>query len=84
MHLYKDMNVGDAIKFWSKTLIISKEQFYKPYIKKTNREGLTYKNFGHGTCRLVSGSTYLSEKIAMSIKSISDKYGAKSEIFWYN
>ncbi|MDO8573574.1 MAG: helix-turn-helix domain-containing protein [Candidatus Daviesbacteria bacterium] len=84
LHLYKDMSIDESTNFWSNILDIPKIQFNKPYIKKTNREGLTYKSFGHGTCKLYAGSVLLSEKIAMSIKAISDKYGAKSELFWYN
>lgn len=84
LHLYRDMSIVESIKFWSGILDIPKSQFRKPYIKKTTREGMTYKSFGHGTCKLYAGSVSLSEKIAMTIKSISDKYGAKSEIFWYN
>lgn len=84
LHLYKDMKIEESIIFWSTLLDVPKNQFRKPYIKKTNREGLTYKSFGHGTCRLYVGSVDLSEKVAMTIKSISDKYGAKDEVFWYN
>ncbi len=84
LHLYKDMNIAESIEFWSKTLRLPNNQFKKPYIKKSNREGLTYKSFGHGTCRVYFSSVLLSEKVAMSIKAISDKYGAKSNIFWYN
>lgn len=84
LHLYKDMDIKAAISFWSKILSLPKNQFNKPYIKKSNREGLTYKSFGHGTCKLYVGSVPLSEKIAMTIKAISDNYGAKSDIFWYN
>ncbi len=84
LHLYKDMSIDESIYFWSSILDIPKTQFNKPYIKKTNREGLTYKSFGHGTCKLYAGSVALSEKIAMSIKSISDRYGAKNDLFWYN
>lgn len=84
LHLYKDMSIDEATNFWSNILDIPKIQFNKPYIKKTNREGLTYKSFGHGTCKLYAGSVLLSEKIAMSIKAISDKYGAKNNLFWYN
>lgn len=84
LHLYKDMQIEDAVNFWSTSLNLSKDQFGKPYIKKSNREGLTYKSFGHGTCNLHHGSVALSDKIAMSIKSISDEYGLKSDLFWYN
>ncbi len=84
LHLYKDMNVAKSIDFWARELNLPIEQFRKPYIKKSNKEGLTYKSFGQGTCRLYAGSVELSEKIAMSIKAISGFYGAKDEIFWYN
>lgn len=84
LHLYKDMNIKESTNFWSSILDIPKTQFNKPYIKKTNREGLTYKSFGHGTCKLYTGSVVLSEQVAMSIKSISDWYGAKTDLFWYN
>ncbi len=84
LHLYKDMSVEESINFWSKHLNIPKQQFNKPYIKSTNRAGLTYKSFGHGTCKLYVGSVVLSEMMAMSIKAISDQYGDKDEIFWYN
>lgn len=84
LHLYRDMNISQSIDFWSKKINLPKIQFLKPYIKKTNRAGLTYKSFGKGTCKVYFNSVILSEKIAMSIKAISDKYGAKSKTFWYN
>ena len=84
LHLYKDMDIEQTIHFWSNILDIPKNQFRKPYIKKTSREGLTYKSFGHGTCRLYAGNTAMSEKVAMSIKAISDYYGIKNDLFWYN
>ncbi len=84
MHLYKDINVEEAIKFWSIILDIPRDQFRKPYIKKTNREGLTYKSYGYEICRLYAGSVGLSEEVVMSIKAISDHYGVKNDLFWYN
>ncbi len=84
LHVYKDMNVEEVIEFWSKKLDIPRSQFMKPYTKKTNRSGLSYKSFGHGTCRLYAGNTKISEEIAMAIKSIAEYYGEKSELFWYN
>lgn len=84
LHLYRDMNILESINYWAKELDLPRDQFRKPYIKKSNKEGLTYKSFGHGTCRLYAGNTSLSEKVAMSIKAVSDQYGSKSDIFWYN
>jgi len=78
------MDVEESIDFWSKELGLSRDQFHRPYIKSSSRGNLTYKGFGHGTCKLYYGSVALSEKVAMSVKAISDFYGAKSNLFWYN
>lgn len=84
LHLYSDMDIDEHIGFWSQTLNISKKQFKPPYIKKTTREGLTYKSFGHGTCNLMCFSSELSNKVAMSIKLVAEQCGANSDLFWYN
>lgn len=84
LHLYKDMDTQETVRYWSQLLGLSQDHFIKPYIKKSAREGLTYKSFGHGTCKLYHGSVLLSDTVAMSIKAVSDKYGAKSNLFWYN
>lgn len=84
LHLYSDMDNQVEMEFWSQTLGIPKEQFKTPYIKKSTREGLSYKGFGHGTCNLICLDSALAEKIAMSIKAIAGYYGAKSDLFWYN
>lgn len=84
LHLYSDMDNQVEMEFWSQALGIPREQFKSPYIKKSTREGLSYKGFGHGTCNLICLDSALAEKIAMSIKAIAGYYGAKSDIFWYN
>ncbi|MBI4037184.1 helix-turn-helix domain-containing protein [Candidatus Daviesbacteria bacterium] len=84
LHLYSDMNLKEETDFWSQVLDIPHSQFKSPYVKKTTRKGLTYKSFGHGTCNIMYFSVTLSEKIAMTIKAVSEFYGEKSELFWYN
>lgn len=84
LHLYSDMHIQQETEFWAQTLGIPQKQFKTPYIKKSTREGLTYKGFGHGTCNLICLDSALAEKIAMSIKAICERYGAKSDLFWYN
>lgn len=84
LHLYNDMDINESTSFWSQLLNIPKNQFTKPYIKISTRNGLSFKSFGHGTCRLCIGDVRLSQRIAMSLKAISDYYGEKDEIFWYN
>lgn len=84
LHLYRDMDVNGEISFWSKYLKIPEVQFYKPYIKNSNKEGVTYKGFGHGTCKIRLCSIAMGERVAMSIKAITNICGATDEIFWYN
>lgn len=72
LHLYDDMIVEDAVNYWSKTLKIPKNQFAKPYIKKSKRTDMDYKGYGHGTCMLRVFDTLLREKVLMSIKATAD------------
>lgn len=84
LHLYTDMDIEENIGYWSRLLNLPRNQFKQSYIKKTNRSGITYKGYGHGTCNLMCFDTNLSERIAMSIKCIAEYCGAKSNLFWYN
>ena len=71
LHLYDDMNIKGATKFWSKELDIPLSQFKKPYIKESKLSGLTYKNgFGRGTCNVRIGGRNLAEYINQALKYI--------------
>lgn len=77
LHLYSDMNPNKEIEFWSKTLDIPLSQFIKPYIKKSKREDLDHKGFGHGTCGLAVSDVRLKEKVIIAINAIADSYSEK-------
>jgi hypothetical protein len=73
LQLYKDMDIEEEVEFWSNLLKISKENFKKPYIKKSNLTDITYKSgFGHGTCSLMVYDMVLYNKIISSLKYIKD------------
>ncbi len=74
IHLYSDMDIEEAVGFWSKELKIPKTQFAKPYIKASTRASLTHKGFGHGTCGLVVSNILLKEQIMMGINAIAERY----------
>ena len=75
LHLYNNMDIEKEVDFWSKTLNVPLNQFTKPYIKKSSSARINHKGgFGHGTCNARFGNARLTEKIHMSIKTISDKY----------
>ena len=71
LQLYRDMDITKKIKYWSKTLKITIDQFSKPYIKKDSSTKINHKGtFGHGTCNARVGGARLIEKILMGIKAI--------------
>lgn len=79
LHLYSDMNIEEEKRYWSKKLRISLVHFYKPYIKKSTREGITHKGFGHGTCGLRVFDARVKEKIMMGIKAIANQHSGNLE-----
>ncbi|RJQ38385.1 helix-turn-helix domain-containing protein [Candidatus Microgenomates bacterium] len=77
LHLYDDMNIQEELNYWSQLLKISLSQFNNPYIKKSKREDIDQKGFGHGTCSLIVNDVRLKEKIIMAIKAMGEYYGGK-------
>ena len=72
LHLYKDMNEGEYLDFWSKKLSMSKKSFEKSYIKNSKLTDLTYKNgFGKGTCNIRVHRRDKIEYIMQSLKYFS-------------
>ncbi len=74
LHVYKDMDIQQIITYWSNELKIDKKQFIKPYVKESNRIGLTEKGYGYGTCNIRITDTVFKQKIMMTIKAVSDCY----------
>lgn len=72
LHLYSDMNVENEISFWQTELKVQRNQFTKPYIKKTLRESIDHKGFGHGTCSLTVSDTETKDRLMMTLQSILD------------
>lgn len=83
LHLYKDMNKKEAIQYWSTLLDLPQKQFFKPYIKNSNKSDIDHKGFGHGTCGLIVNDVRLKERVMMAIKAISDYYSHKNEAMLY-
>lgn len=75
LHLYRDMDVGKEIRFWSKELNLPIKLFRRPSIKQSNLSDVTYKNgFGHGTCHVGIYSRDLYDYVMMGLKFIREKY----------
>jgi hypothetical protein len=78
VHLYSDMDVKQEMRYWSKTLDLPLSSFRKPYIKTSNRSGLSYpQKFTHGTCNLIYGNRDVSEYVAMALDYIRNKFATE-------
>lgn len=76
LHLYRNMNIAEQQRFWSKALGLPVSQFSTPYIKAVSSTVLNHKGaFGHGTCSLVVNDVLLKERIMAGIKAVADYYG---------
>lgn len=81
VHLYADMNVHKELQYWSKTLDLPLSSFRKPYIKKSNRAGLTYmQKFTHGTCNLIYENRDVSEYILQSLEYIRSLFAIEKGV----
>lgn len=77
LQLYSDMDPLAEVEYWSKILDMPAENFRKPYIKSSNRLGLTYKqNFIHGTCNLLYGNRDIAEYVHTALEVIRNRFVA--------
>ncbi len=75
LQLYADMDAHAQVTYWSDQLGIPKDQFRKPYIKKSNRAGITYKGgYGQGTCTVIINDQQISSYIKMGVKYVMEIY----------
>ncbi|MFZ3044106.1 MAG: hypothetical protein WA058_03330, partial [Minisyncoccia bacterium] len=69
------------LEYWSKTLKLPLSSFRKPYIKKSNRAGLTYRQkFTHGTCNLVYDNRDVSEYVLQALEHIRSTFAPRKGI----
>lgn len=81
VHLYTDMNVQQELRYWSKALDLPLSSFRKPYIKTSNRSGLSYpQKFTHGTCNLIYGNRDISEYVLMALDYIRNEFAVKDGV----
>ena len=64
------MNVEEELKYWEQITTLKRDQFMKPYVKKTSSQKIDHSSFGHGTCNVYLGNVDLKHKILAGIKVI--------------
>ena len=74
LHLYSDMNKNNEQKYWMKETSLPKNQFMKPYIKKSKLSDVTHHTFGHGTCNVIISGRDISEYVLQGLSRISSMY----------
>lgn len=74
IHLYKDMDKDEIVRYWSKELKLPTKCFTQIYIKKSKLSGLNYKNgFGKGTCNVMIHNRDLNEYVIMAMKYFQEE-----------
>jgi hypothetical protein len=80
IHLYADMNIKKELEYWSKTLGLPLAAFTKPYVKSSNRIGLTYKQkFTHGTCNVNYHNRDIAEYVLEALEYIRDEFAPEDK-----
>ena len=74
LHLYKDMDIDDETKYWSKITGFGQDHFLTPYVKETTLRGLTYKTRGHGTCNIVACGLRFARPVFAGMEVLSRMY----------
>ena len=81
IHLYADMDIKKELRYWSKVLDLPLTSFTKPYIKTSNRIGLSYKQkFTHGTCNVLYHNRDISEYVLMALDYIRGEFAPKDRV----
>lgn len=80
VHLYADMDIKMELRYWSKVLDLPPTSFTKPYIKTSNRSGLSYKQkFTHGTCNVLYHNRDVSEYVLMALDYIRSGFASQKK-----
>lgn len=70
IHLYRDMDIEQELRYWENITGLGRKQFMKPYIKKTSSQRIDHPSFGHGTCGIYYNKVELKHKILAGIRVI--------------
>lgn len=78
LHLYSDMDIETETAYWLNKLELPVTCMRNPYIKSSNREGLSYtQKFTHGTCNLTYEGRDVGEYIHLGIQRLQDMFAVK-------
>lgn len=81
VHLYADMEIKKELRYWSKTLGLPLSAFRKPYVKQSNRSGLSYpQKFTHGTCNVIFENRDVSEYVLQALGHIRSLFAGKESL----
>jgi len=75
LHLYENMDIEKEKKFWGDILRFKEYQFYKPAIRKLQKNSFSYKeSYRHGTCALSVTDGEKKRELMMAIQAFLDRY----------
>ena len=73
IHMYSNQVESEVLNYWAEKTTLAKRQFYKTYIKKSDREEKTYKGtFGNGTCSVLYHDRDTHEYVMAGIRYLRE------------
>ncbi|KKR03488.1 MAG: hypothetical protein UT31_C0019G0007 [Parcubacteria group bacterium GW2011_GWF2_39_13b] len=69
LHVFTDIKISDAKKYWIKELGIKEKQIYKPLISKSGSIGMYRRKSKYGVMTLYYGNTKVRNKLVHLIES---------------
>ncbi|MDO8667585.1 MAG: hypothetical protein Q7K35_00615 [bacterium] len=63
LHTFSDINIDEALMYWTKKLKVEKKQFYKPFVTKSGSLGTYKKKSKYGVLTVYYGNIKLKNKL---------------------
>ncbi|MFT7558099.1 MAG: transcriptional regulator with XRE-family HTH domain, partial [Planctomycetota bacterium] len=77
LQLYVDMDIERETTYWSETLEMPRDNFRKPYVKKSDSSNRNYtRKFDHGTCEIIVSSRPFCDIVLQGVEYIRAMYGS--------
>ena len=74
-YIHENMDIEKEKEFWENELGLSKNQFYKPSIRKLEKASFSYReSFRHGTCAIYVLGVKKKQELMMAIQAFLDRY----------
>jgi hypothetical protein len=80
IQIFDDIDIDEAIDFWTRELGVSREKFYQPIITKSDSIGTHNNKSRYGVVALVYSNIKLRNQLMGELSSLAQEYGDAVEL----